>query len=85
MAIIIMERGGPNMRLAVCGFSGTAKVSHTLFKKNLSLSLPPASLPLPLFLSLFHTNTRTFAKRDLDKLTPLVPCKELDYRAKLNK
>lgn len=82
MAIIIMERGGPNMRLAVCGFSGTAKVSHTLFKKTLSLFLPLSASPS---FALSHTNTRTFAKRDLDKLTPLVPCKELDYRAKLNK
>ena len=74
MAIIIMERGGLNIRLAVCGFGGTAKVSHTFFFLENSLSL-----------SHTHTHTHTFAQSNLDKLTPLVPCKELDYRAKLNK
>lgn len=55
----------------------------------LSLSHPPPSLRLSVSLSLSfpHTNTDThiFAKRDLDKLTPLVSYEVLDYRVKLNK
>lgn len=51
---------------------GSQSFTHS-FYKNLSLSLS-------------HTKTHiTFAKRDLDKLTPLVSCNVLDYRAKLNK
>lgn len=45
------------------------------------------SLLLSVSLSLTYTHkyTYTFAKRDLDKLIPLVSCKVLDYRPKLNK
>ena len=83
MAIIIMERGGPNVRLIICGFGGAAKVSHTVFIKiNLSVSVP---VSLSLSLTYTHKYTYTFAKRDLDKLIPLVSCKVLDYRPKLNK
>ena len=50
MAIIIMECGGPNIRLIICGFGGAAKVSHTVFIKiNLSLSVS---------VSLSHTHTQ---------------------------
>ena len=79
MAIIIMECGGPNIRLIICGFGGAAKVSHTVFIK---INLSPC---LCLSLSYTHKYTHTFAKRDLDKLIPQVSCKVLDYRPKLNK
>ena len=52
-----MERSGPNIRLAVCGFGGAAKVSHTLFIKiNLS---PLLSLSLSLSHTHIHTHTHT--------------------------
>ena len=80
MAIVITERGGPNTRLIVCGFGGAAKASHTRFYTNQPLSLSHTHTHMHI-----HIHTHTFAKRYLDKLTPLVSCKVLDYRAKCNK
>ena len=58
-----MERGGPNVRLIICGFGGAAKVSHTVFIKiNLSVSV---SVSLSLSLSHTHTNTHTHLPKEI--------------------